>query len=241
MTQKLGTYDVIAGLIPGLALLWGLAWLCDYFGAPRVIPISSSLGDTSLLLALAYVTGLLLQGISQGITEKLVLALSGGFPSSRWLFEDDGHFSVEYKTRLKEAIASTFDTRAEPVVPKELRKNQAREVKSRRYQELFYLCYNLVDQKKLSDRPLIFNAQYGLFRAMLTLALLVCAVFTAALALRWPQIAQKGDLPLWFWILAFFGASAIVAFSRMRKRGEDFAKSIYDLFYSYYCDQHRHR
>jgi len=237
MAQKLGTYDVVASLIPGLAFLWGVAWLGKYFGFTPIIPISGSLGDTSVLLALAYITGLFVQGIAQGVTERAVLALSNGFPSSRWLLDDDKYFSPEHRAKLKGAIAASFDTPVEPLIPRGTSKSESGKLKHRRYQELFYLCYNLVDQKKLSDRPLTFNAQYGLFRGAFTMALLTFVVFALVLFLKSSEVVRKGDLALWVWILVFLAGGSIVAFARMKKRGEDFAKSVYDLFYSYYCDQ----
>jgi len=85
MIQKFGLYDFLANLIPGLAFLWALSWLAQFFGHTPIIPVSGSIGDASVLIAWAYIVGLLIQGVGQSIVERIVLAVAGGFPSARWL------------------------------------------------------------------------------------------------------------------------------------------------------------
>lgn len=213
MTSKLDGYDFIAALIPGILFLW---WI-SIFACIQTIPLTGGLADTSVLFALAYVTGLILQGISQGLTEKILLKLWGGFPSARWLLPDDNNFSKEYKDKIKEIINVKYSIKADDSLPKEekLKKNQ----------EIFYLCYNAVEKEKLSDRPQIFNAHYGLFRCLLTTFSLLVLFGVGVLFIDKPQNSTS----IWcFMIIALVGA--IVSYFRAQKRGEDFAKSIYDLF-----------
>jgi hypothetical protein len=82
-----------------------------------------------------------------------------------------------------------------------------------------------VDKEKLSDRPQIFNAHYGLFRCLLTTFSLLFLSDVALLIFGEPQ--KKLML---FWILVFSLVGAVVSYFRTKKRGEDFAKAIYDLF-----------
>ncbi len=194
MLQKFGLYDFLANLIPGLAFLWALSWLGQFFGHTPIIPISESIGDASVLIAWAFIVGLLIQGVAQGVVERIVLAVTGGFPSSRWLFDGGKGFTEEHRRQLKGAI----------------------------------------DQKKLSDRPLTFNAHYGLFRALFTFALALLAVFGSTLALKWKEILQRDSLALFQAILLFLILASVISYFRMQKRGEDFAKSIYDLFFAFY-------
>jgi len=234
MLGKFGVYDFIANLIPGLAFLWALSWLAQFFGYRPVVPISGSIGDTSVLIAWGYIVGLLLQGVAQGVVERTVLLLSGGFPSARWLVEGGERFTGEHRKRLKEAIHDYFGEAIEPIISKDLDAKAAAELRLRRYQEVFYLCYNLVEQKKLSDRPLIFNAQYGLFRALLTFSLMLLAVFGIVLSWKWNEITQRSSVGLFQTVMVFLLLSAVISYFRMKKRGEDFANSIYDLFYAFY-------
>jgi hypothetical protein len=234
MLQKLGLYDVLANLIPGLAFVSALDWLAEYFGQPKVLGGSGSIGDASILIAWAYIIGLLLQGIGQSIVEKIALKLTGGFPSAKLLIDGREGFTQEHRTKLKEAVQAYFGEPVEPVVPTNSGPNKALELRLRRYQEVFYLCYNLVDQKNLSDRPLSFNAHYGLFRSVLTFSIILFLVFGVALASGWNEVSQRGSSVLFGCILSSFFAASLVSYHRMKKRGEDFAKSVYDLFFTFY-------
>jgi hypothetical protein len=77
-------------------------------------------------------------------------------------------------------------------------------------------------------RRLTFNAHYGLFRCLLAmfalLAVLSLAGLLWALLLRGSQAAAFG---IW---TGFFVVSSVIAHARCKKRGDDFAQSVYDLF-----------
>jgi hypothetical protein len=173
---------------------------------------------------MGYVTGLILQGISQGLTEKILLKAWGGFPSARWLLPDDNKFSKEYKSKIKKVVEDKYSIKADDELSKEeqLKKNQ----------EIFYLCYNAVDKENLSDRPQIFNAHYGLFRCLLTTFILLFLFDLSVLLFGEPQ---KKSVICGVLIFAIIGA--VVSYFRTKKRGEDFAKSIYDLFLVRFSEQ----
>ena len=172
MLQKFGPYEFLANLIPGLAFISAVSWLADFFGHRPVLPITGTVGETSALIAWAYVVGLLMQGIAEGVVEKIVLAWTGGYPSWRWMIEGGDGFTPEHRSKLKDAIREYFGETVEPRIPTNASPREVLNARRRRYQELFYLCFNLVEQKKLSDRPLAFNAHYGLFRVLLALNLI---------------------------------------------------------------------
>jgi len=234
MLQKLGPYEFLATLIPGLAFISAVSWLAQFFGYSPILPISSTIGETSALIAWSYIVGLLLQGIAEGVVEKIVLAATRGYPSWRWMIEGGEGFTPEHTIRLKEAIQDYFGEPSEPTVPANATRQQILDGQRKKYQELFYLCFNLVEQKKLSDRPLAFNAHYGLFRALLTFTLILLPLFGWALAFRWAEVCKAHAVGLFQLILLLLVVTAAVSYSRMAKRGEDFAKSVYDLFFSYY-------
>jgi hypothetical protein len=213
MIARFSFYDFIAGVIPGILFLWGISLLSGWIK----IPLEGGLAETSVLIALAYVTGLVLQGISQGVTEKILLQIWGGFPSARWLMPDDNKFSKEYKSKIKKAVEDKYSIKVGGQLSEQeqLKKNQ----------EIFYLCYNAVDKEKLSDRPQIFNAHYGLFRCLLTTFSLLFLSDLGVLLFSTPQ--KKSII---YGVLIFTTIGAVVSYFRAKKRGEDFAKSIYDLF-----------
>jgi hypothetical protein len=51
-----------------------------------------------------------------------------------------------------------------------------------------------VDENKLSERPLTFNARHGSFRALLTFSLILSCVYGGVLVFDWKEIAQHGSL-----------------------------------------------
>ena len=217
MTTRFSLYDFIAVLIPGLLFIWAVSSFSDLVGISINISLTGGLAETSVLIALAYVTGLLLQGISQGITEKILTKIWGGFPSARWLLQEDNKFSKGYKEKIFQLVQKKFNIA--------LDSGGSRDERMKKNQEIFYLCYNAVDKAKLSERPQLFNAQYGLFRCLLTSFCLL--LLPGILILITSKLNAGGKA---FALLSFSFVGAIISYFRAKKRGEDFAKSIYDLF-----------
>ena len=229
MIAKFNLYDFIANLVPGLTFLWVLERLGKLAGWDLSIPMSGQLGETSVFIALSYVTGVMLQALAGSITEKQILIpFWGGFPSARWLLPDDATFSAAYKKRIFDLIAERFKVATEPEIPKGAPREEERRIRLKKNQELFFLCYNYVDN--LNPRPQIFNAQYGLFRCLLTMFALLCglAVLLGLLDLA----SQKPALQPFLVHAAVFACLTWLSYASCQKRGEDFAKAIYDLFIS---------
>jgi hypothetical protein len=105
---RFGLYDFIAVLIPGIFFLWALGTLGDVSSIQQAIPLSGGLAETSVLIVLGYVTGLLLQGISQQLTERALIWWWGGFPSARWLIPEDQRLSRKYREELAGALLKKF-------------------------------------------------------------------------------------------------------------------------------------
>lgn len=220
MISRFSLYDFIAAVIPGILFIWGVSLLSGWIE----IELAGGIGETSVLIALAYVCGLILQGISQGVTEKILLKAWGGFPSARWLLQEDSYLSEEYKTKIKQIVEDKYSVKSDP--------NLSKEGQLKRNQEIFYLCYNAVDKEKLSERPEIFNAHYGLFRCLLTSFSLLFLLDVGILIL-----GGSPAKPSLYGLLFFSFIGAVVAYFRTKKRGQDFAKSIYDLFLVRFSDQ----
>ncbi|MBE7559184.1 hypothetical protein HS125_09670 [bacterium] len=227
MIARFDLYDFVANLIPGLVFLWCVQVLAGLFGWTLPLDFAGGLAETSILVALGYVTGLLLQGLSQWVVERRILKpLWGGFPSERWLLPDDDHFSAAYRNRLLALIRERLGVSTDPDLPPDCPRVRARELRLKMNRELFFLIYRAVGET--SPRPLIFNAQYGLFRALLAVFSLLALLSLAGLL--WAFFCRCDHAyPFASWT-ALFAVAALISYARCKKRGEDFAQSVYDLF-----------
>ena len=227
MISRFDLYDFVANLILGLAFLWCLqAWAAP-IGWHLPLDFDGGLTETSILVALAYITGLMLQGLSQGFVEKHILKpLWKGFPSERWLLPEDNHFSKDYKDRLLSLIAERFKVVTIPNLPPDCPPDRARELRLEKNRELFYLCY--YDVVHDNSRLLNLNAHYGLFRGLLTMFSLL--VLLSLSGLLWALLTHRelaAGFSIWSGLYMF---SAAIAYARCKKRGEDFVQSV---FYSF--------
>ena len=218
MLAKFSLYDFIAVLIPGIFFLWTVETITNFQSLQRALPLTGSLSDTSILIVIGYVAGLLLQGMGQAWTERILLLWWGGFPSARWLMPNDRRLSHAYKEDLWRLIKRRFDI--------DNPESANAEVRLRRNQEVFYLCYRSVE--RMSDLPQTFVAQYGLFRSLLT----TFAILTFGVLAKFILDAYRDhilDRQLMLLLVALLLGSHL-SYSRTVKRGEDFAKAVYDVF-----------
>ncbi len=227
MIPRFDLYDFLANLIPGLVFLWCVQALAGLMGWHLPLDFAGGLSETSILFALGYITGLLLQGLSQGLVEKHILKpLWKGFPSERWLLPDDDHFSADYKKRLLTLIAHRFPVATEPDIPPNCAPDYARSLHLKKNRELFYLVYHAVGQS--SPQPLTFNAHYGLFRSLLTMFALLAVLSLAGLL--WALLAGSSRETAFGRWTALFLVCSVIAYARCKKRGEDFAQSVFNSF-----------
>lgn len=227
MIARFNFHDFLANMIPGLMFLWCAQRLSELAGWTLPMDFAGGLAETSILITLSYITGLLFQGLSQGLVEKHILKpLWGGFPSERWLLPEDKHFSEAYKTRLLDLIREQFGVSTDPDLPPDCSPKQERKLRLKKNYELFRLVFHAIGEA--SPRPQIFNAHYGLFRVLLTmfsgLSLASLAGFVWGLCCR-PDVR----LAFGMWSTVFVAAT-FIAYFRCKKRSEDFAQSVYDLF-----------
>jgi hypothetical protein len=222
MLSKFNLYDFIAVVVPGILFLWALGTFGDLGSLRAALPLSGGIAETSVLVAVGYVVGLLLQGVSQHVTERTLLWWWGGFPSARWLLPDDQRFTSEYRRELASALESKFGIQLEAAGGAPLPRERA----LKRNQEVFYRCYRFIE--KLSDLPSTFNAQYGLFRALLTVFVILVLAIAARILVEYQ--AQH----LFDWRTGLFGlgclVGAVISYLRVKKRADDFARSVFDVF-----------
>jgi hypothetical protein len=207
MIGKLTIYDLFGNLLPGVTFLWLLKELFNVVGWKLEVPVEGQLAETSVLVAVGYTVGVIIQAIAEAIVEKgFLLPLWGGFHSTRWMSSEDLRLSEDYKARLNRLVTERF---------------HVTKITNR---EKFFLCYNFVDS--MTDRPKIFNAQYGFFRALLTM-LFTLTVLTIILAVTHWDSSERNVLLRW---IAIFVPSLVLCYFRCEKRSEDFAQSVLDAF-----------
>lgn len=227
MLAKFNLYDFIANLIPGLVFLWCIQLLITPFGLRLPLDFSGGLAETSMLIALGYVMGLMLQAVSERFVQrKILLPAWGGFPSARWILPEDSHFSKSYKDQVNALITERFKISAVIESPSGCTEAATRKARLKKAQELFYLCYHFVDN--ISLRPQIFNAQYGLFRCLFGLFGLLCVLSILEMLLALFFGTCRANEFLLFAVV--FGICSWLSYERCKKRSEDFAQSVYDLF-----------
>jgi hypothetical protein len=192
----------------------------------EALPLTGGLAETSVLIVIGYLTGLLLQGISQATTERALKWWWGGFASERWLLAEDERLTAEYKAQLAGAVERRFNlvldlSRPQSDSPAGLK------ARMKRAQEIFYRCYRSVE--KASDQPQTFNAQYGLFRGLLTTFVLLVLVSLGFVA-QGLWIARRLVLSPHLVFAAAALVGGIISYQRTKKRGEDFTKAVLDIF-----------
>src|SRR5881296_3222168 len=141
MLARFGLYDFFANIIPGIFFLWALGTVLDVLNLKQALPLTGGLAETSVLMVVGYLTGLLLQGVSQLLTERVLIWWWNGFPSDRWLLPEDTRLSAEYKADLNAALSRRFNLTLEQAPsrdPQDRRVKQAHEV--------FYRCYRSVEK-----------------------------------------------------------------------------------------------
>src|SRR5687768_3277764 len=85
MLSRFTVYEFVAVVLPGVFFLWSLGAVFEIGVLQEALPLKGGLTETSVVVVVGYITGLLLQGVSQLITENLLLRIWGGFQSARYL------------------------------------------------------------------------------------------------------------------------------------------------------------
>jgi hypothetical protein len=224
MVARFSLYDFIAVVVPGIFTLWAAKVLTGAT-ALQTISFSGGIAETSVLIVIGYVVGLLMQGVSQHVTEQMLVWQWDGFPSARWLLPDDKRLSNDYKMHLAGILKQKYNLvlNMDPIPADGLKD------RLKRNQELFYTCYRAVEKK--SELPATFVAQYGLFRSLLTIFLLL-TISVAAINLNHVLFTRINYNELGTLIVLIL--ATVVSYLRVKKRADDFAKSVYDTFVANY-------
>ena len=203
-------YDLIGHLVPGTVLLGFVVVVAKWLGwntSSCSLSWAETLGFGSVL---AYIAGILVQGISSWFEPKLHQAW-GGKPSVKAIekaLEDKAGTSAN--GRYVAALAGYFKIESPEKNP----------------QTLFALAKDLVNRKALG-RSELFNSMYALFRAMLTVAVLVSLsspILLVADAWDWWFTANWLDL----WAAAFIGGIvlAFVVYRLAKDKAYDYVNEV---------------
>lgn len=224
MTSRFNVYDVIAVLVPGAVFLWGIQLPLRIQSGSDYVAMSGGVTEGGIFLLLAYAAGLLIQGLSYHLVEIPYYWLRKGAPSSGMLLRADNRFTEAVKKRIREVAVgvlgiTTSELEYDSDVSESVRRNVT--------QQIFRAFNDALEAKKLSDRTIRFNAQYGLFRAFVFIFLtftLQCLLWQQGIFgdIQDPGIRKISLLIALMWLVLF-----VISGLRMHKRAEDFARSVF--------------
>lgn len=241
MEDKFNFYDFVGYVLPGGIAVALAYWFCTLvLGLPWSLSFDN-LGESVLLLGLAYAAGHMVQVLGSRI-ESRHSRRWGGYFSCRFMRDNDRQYTSEFKKNLKESIEQTFGLAYAPP-------GSSTQDEDVRTQELFNLCYALLVQENASRYVEIFNGMYSLYRGWLAtswlglglsiialikqvvLGLFVSPGLTAqatAWAFDLPQLASS------LLALILFIVSIRLLSGRLQRFGERFADSVYRHFFAWY-------
>lgn len=161
--DKLSLYDFIAVLIPGIFFLIVTEMIFNVASSEIFIPEGGNFSLLLILTVFGYITGVLLQGFSQSITEKMLRLLWKGQLSEKCLMDNNTFLTRDYKNILWEKVKQKLN-REKPVSDDlNIRKNN---------REIFSIIVKLVDRERTNEKNQIFMAQYSFFRSLITVFLI---------------------------------------------------------------------
>jgi len=212
--SKLGLYDLLARLVPGGFLLWGLAWMAGQAGLGWLLPNGMSSASQAIAFVLvAYVFGLVSHALGDWVIEGAIYRVKGR-PSDQYLVDESP--KRRYRVLLRESIQTlspnaSLDFSGDP------------DSKKRASHEAFRLALNYVEDT--SPKVQALQAQYGLHRSIAAACLLLTVTSLVGLIqaiLPWGFFAGFGLLAGLFTMATYkWGCNLVrgtieVAASRLR-------------------------
>jgi len=207
-------YDLLAYFVPGSFLIFSIYIILSSFNI--VIEISleglfNFISASIVMICIIFSLGFLIQTIGSLVERKLVyndkFYLGTIYPSVRYMLDEDTHFPIEIKTKMKKSIRETFD----------LSENYS-------VQKGFDLCYTYTIQKGIYKRVEKFLGLYAFSRG-----LYISSLVSSAIILLLNIMTLKSIL-LYLYSASFL-LSAIISFYRYKNYGGSFADAVYRDFY----------
>uniref|UniRef100_A0A832G8A0 Uncharacterized protein n=1 Tax=Ignavibacterium album TaxID=591197 RepID=A0A832G8A0_9BACT len=213
--DKLSLYDFIAVLMPGIFFLICTEMIFNLASSELVIPEGNNLPLLLLLIVFGYITGILLQGLSQTITDRILKLFWKGQLSEKWLMDNNQFLSDDYKKIFWEKVKLKLN-RSKPTGNEQgIRKNN---------REIFSLIVKLVEREKYSDKIQIFIAQFSFFRSLLT----VFSILLSFLVFKYFSYGNFTRIEIMILVFSLIGL--LISYSGVKKRNEDFVRATLDAF-----------
>ncbi len=224
--DKLGIYDFLGFIIPGLlGILAAQVLYKDIFHTPFPLQLDDGFINSVIFIAISYFVGIIMHEISQFVQEKLLKRLWGGFPSERFLLEDDKTCSKiekqSYHALAKEAL--------------QIEEGKYDREKSQLVFDRFRTALQLAGKDEM---PQLFNTYYGMYRNFST-GSLVCfltyliytIVYLFNLIVYKVRIADDYSFIVTGIVFLIF---TLILFRRTRRFGETYVKYVFRGFAEHY-------
>lgn len=163
MNINFSFFDLLSYLTPSALFFVFSLWFMDEFANFQIDIIQDSFEISIILFLLLYILGHLIQGIGKKIEEKNIRNLFKKDYQAIFLTDENPKFTKIFKNNLKLWIRDVFDY---PISEISFSINDS-EYNKANLEELFYLCYSMVRQKKVESYVPIFYSIRGLFRGLI--------------------------------------------------------------------------
>lgn len=141
-----GVYEILADILPGTIILgtFLLKFNIKYF---ELLPDGFSI---IFVIFLAFIIGQVNHCIASVIEWQINKKKSRGYPSSKYLLEEDTTFPTYFKDKIRQNLNQDYGSPLDSSS-----------------QHLFDICYTFVTQNKISNRVMIFLNMYTFSRNMM--------------------------------------------------------------------------
>jgi hypothetical protein len=215
--SKLNLYDFLGYIIPGSLIVLILnSFFENVLDTNFILNVNDgSIVETTSFIILSYFIGILMHELSQIIEKYFLKKIWGGFPSERFLLDNDEKYSEEFKNELKKVIESKYN----------IKLNNTR----KKNQEAFNLIYSKVQKLDGNDKIQLFNTIYGMCRSLFS-GVIVSSVFYI---IKFFIEYGENNMVNMTYIMLFVSASYLL-YRRSTRFSKRFADYVYRDFYNYY-------
>lgn len=223
--DKLGLYDFLGFIIPGfLGIFAAQVLYADIFHLPFPLKLDDGFINSIVFIAISYFVGVIMHEISQFVQEKLLKRLWGGFPSEKFLLDNDKTCSKIEKESYYALAKESF----------QIEEGEYDKEKSQLVFDRFRTALQLAGK---DERSQLFNTYYGMYRNFST-GSLVCFLtyFLYAIVCVFKLIAYKVRIDNYSFLVTggIFLIFTLILFRRTRRFGETYVKYVFRGFAEHY-------
>jgi len=224
--DKLGIYDFLGFIIPGfLGILAAQVIYKDILRISFPMQLNDGFIDSVILVVISYFVGVIMHELSQIVQERLLKRLWGGFPSERFLLEDDKICSKIEKQSYYDLAKEVF----------QIEEGEYDKEKSQLVFDRFRTALQLTGKDKWLQ---LFNTYYGMYRNFSTGSLVCFITYFIYTIIYWfKRIVYKvriaDDYSFMVTCIVFF-IFTLILFRRTRRFGETYVKYVFRCFLEYH-------